>query len=299
MKHLKSLLALAMFSFLLVSCTQDNELTDTSLDLTTELNVPLKEQIGKAALDTSSKGLYHGFYTSGMAQSNGRIWINLGNDGRYNALVEIDGGGSYTFELAPAGIEDSNPEVYRFTNAAGSFLFNATNPLSPIVTEGTLNNLIHLGTVVKSTSTRTPVTITGTYAGTLSGTWNLMANGGEANGIGGTELLTSVEVTYTPAGFPPVMKIDTVFETIPGDGCILGGAAPYSGGFDPCDISANGQTSDFGSSTPGSGALTSWSIDFKLLFGGYFDTACGGAASGTWSRDGGAAIGTILIGTCM
>ena len=289
MKHLKSFLALALFSFFLVSCTQDSETVDASLDLTAEINVPIQEQTGKAAFDSSSRGLYHGFYTSGMAQSNGRIWINLGNDGRFNALVEIDGGGTYIFELAPTGTQDSNPDVYRFTNAAGSFLLNVTNPVSPKITAATLNNMIHLGTVVKSTSTRIPVTITGTFAGGLSGTWNLMGNGGTTDGIPDTEIITSVEVTYTPGGGgAPIMKIDTTFEPILD--CFIGGSQPYTGGFEPNDVSANGQTSDFG----GSG-MTSWSLFFNNAFGGYHDNTCNNSLNGTWSRDGGATTGTITI----
>lgn len=299
MKNLKSLLALAMFSFLLVSCTQDSELTEASLDLTAQVNVPIKDQKANVAFDSTDRGLYQGFFSSGTAQSNGKIWINLGNDGQFNALVEIDGGGSYNFELASTGTQDANPDVYRFANANGSFVFNVTNPLSPFYTQATLNGMIHLGNVVKVTSQRVPVLMTGTFDGDLSGTWNLMGNGGIANGIPDTELLTSVEVTYIPGGGGPIMKTDTVFETIPGGGCFLGGDAPYTGGFDPCDISANGQTSDFGSSTPGSGALTDWSIDFKDLFGGYQSTSCGAALTGTWSRDSGTAIGTITIGACL
>jgi hypothetical protein len=285
MKHLKLLLALALFSFLLVSCTQDSELTDASLDLTAQINVPLNEQKGKAAFDTSEKGLYHGFFTSGMAQSNGKIWINIENDGRYNALVEIDGGGAYNFVLAPQA--EVNNLVYKFTNEVGSFKIDVSNPQAPVITEAELNGMVHLGTAVKVTSQRTPTTITGTFAGDLSGTWNLIANGGEI--VPGLEALSEVQVTYVPAVGDPIMKMDMDFDPTLVD-CFFGAPVPYTGGFDINDVSANNQISDFG----GSG-LTSWSLFFNGPSGGYFDTSCNPSASGTWSRDAGATTGTITI----
>jgi hypothetical protein len=291
MRHLNSLLALAVFSFFLVSCTLDSD--DTSLDLTAEISTSIKTQKANAAFDTSKEGIYHGIFTSGLSQSNGVVWINIGNDESYSAIVELSNGKEYDFELVNSTNDETNPTSYKFVNEVGSFVFDVSNPSSPLLKDATLNNLVHLGKIVKNTSQSRAMSKTGTFAGGLSGTWNLMydetgtvPSGGEA------KPLINVVVTWL-GGDGPIMKTDVTFEAQVD--CIFGIPTPYFGApfaIQPKDMCANGQSSDFG----GSG-MTSWSIQHNATIGGGYISfpACAPAPNGTWSRAGGTITGTILI----
>lgn len=279
-----------------MSCTLDSD--DTSLDLTAEISTSIKTQKANADFDTSKKGIYHGIFTSGLAESKGMVWVNLGNDKKYSAIVQLSNGSEYTFKLVNRDNQETEPTSYTFVNAAGSFVLDVSSPGLPFLVDATLNNLVHLGAIFKNTSTNRAMGKTGTFSGGLSGTWNLMYD--EAITIpsqGDTNPLIDVVVTYDPDGptgpIDPIMKTDNVFETMGLDvDCLFGFPTPYfSSPFlaNPKDMCANEQTSNFG----GSG-LTSWSIQHNTIAGsGYTCSSSGGA--GVWSRDGGAVTGTIGI----
>jgi len=291
MKHLNSFIALAMFSFFLVSCTQDSETVDAGLDLTAEMSTSIKTQKANATFDNSKEGIYHGTFTSGTAQSNGKVWVNLGNDTKYSAIVELTNGTAYNFELVNSSDRESNTTSYKFVNENGSFIIDVSNHEFPLLKEASLNDVVHLSTMFKHTSQNRTLVVNGTFAGDKAGTWNLSYD--ETGSVPLTPdsfPLEMVEVFYMGSMFT-----DAVFETMAVPDCTWGGSQVYYGnpnafgGADPKDMCVNEQTSDFA-------GMTTWSLHHSSTFGGYI-TCPGGVivASGTWSRDGGATTGTILI----
>ena len=87
MKPIKSVFALAVFSFLLLACSQENEIIDESFDLTVIVDTPIQNQTPHYSFDNNERGIYHGIIVSTTTESRGKIWINMGNDTQYYAYI--------------------------------------------------------------------------------------------------------------------------------------------------------------------------------------------------------------------
>ena len=221
MKHLKLISALFMFSFLLLACTQENESVDEQLDLTAQINISIKDQVPQATFDAAAEGIYHGIIASGTTQSRGKVWINVGNDTQYNALIEMVGGTIYNFELQSNNSGEPNPSIYHYKGEGGSLTLDVTNPRTPIITDATLNELPYFSKVVKSRSQNRVMSKTGTFNETgnpaLSGTWNLITDGTVVNAPQYTgEAITASAVTINGN-----MYTDNTFDTFDSTLCWL------------------------------------------------------------------------------
>lgn len=212
MKYLKSVLALAVFSFLLIACNQENENIEESFDLTASLDIPIKDQIPHFSFDNSERGIYHGIIASTTNQSRGKIWINMGNDSNYNAYVAMVGGDELYFDMVPeAETQYTNPSIYRFAGISGGFVIDLTNFNQPLVTEVIVNNHEFHISVVKSRSTRMASSATATFQEfdnpLFGGTWNLISDGtivdpNGNNGEGITALIVTMDGNvYTDVEF--------------------------------------------------------------------------------------------------
>jgi hypothetical protein len=182
MKSIKSVLALAVFSFILLACSQDSEIIDESFDLTVTVDTPIQNQVPHYSFDTNEKGIYHGIIVSTTTQSRGKIWINMGNDTQYYAFIKMVDGDEVFFDLIPQ-VETQNTiaSVYKFEGIAGSFELDLTDFNMPIVNEATMNNHEFFISVAKSRSSSMASSITATFQEignpSFGGTWSLIADG--------------------------------------------------------------------------------------------------------------------------
>jgi len=213
MKPIKSVLALAVFSFILLACSQESEIIDESFDLTVTVDTPIQNQVPHFSFDNSEKGIYHGIIVSTTTQSRGKIWINMGNDTQYYAFIKMVDGDEVFFDLIPQ-VETQNTiaSVYRFEGTVGSFELDLTDFNVPIVNEGTMNNHEFFISVAKSRSSGMASSVTATIEEdgnpSFGGTLSLMADGSiiNPNGMNG-EGITSLIVTINGEVYT-----DTVFD---------------------------------------------------------------------------------------
>lgn len=292
MKHLKLISALSMFSFLLLACTQENESVDDRLDLTAQINISVKDQVPQATFDAAAEGIYHGIIASGTTQSRGKVWINVGNDTQYNALIEMVGGTIYKLVLLSNTSVEPNPSIYKFMGKNGSFTLDVTNPRTPVITDATLNNLPYFSRVVKSRSQNRAMSKTGTFTETgnpaFSGTWNLISDGTVVN----TPEYTGEAITASAITFNGTMYSDNTFDTFDSTFCWgdpnmipvlnLQGHPDY--------LTTEDQISNFGPYT------VNWSMSFQIGF--YWNyISCQERVSGIFTAVNGATtrIGNIYI----
>tara|TARA_R110002124_G_scaffold254044_3_gene419513 strand:- start:13895 stop:14791 length:897 start_codon:yes stop_codon:yes gene_type:complete len=220
MKRLQLLIAPAMLSFLLLSCAKDTDSLSDNYDLTHQ-TATAQFQNPNSNFDNSEKGIYHGIIASTTTQSRGKVWINVGNNGYYNAYIEMVDGAIYNLQLDSSSIsEDDGDSTYLFTEQQGSFLLDLNNFNAPFVTNAVFNNQEYTVNVVKSRSTQRASAITATFnelnpVSDFIGTWSLISDGTIANpnGLNG-EAITSVIITMEGSVYT-----DTVFDTFNGTNC--------------------------------------------------------------------------------
>lgn len=197
---MKPIIALAILTAL-ASCSKEISKNDMSSNLTSSIIIPLKNQTPNFNYDESKFGIYHGVIASGTTLSRGKIWINLGNDSRYTATVELVDGTSIDLVTASQFEEIAlSTTFFQFVSNNASFSFDVTDYNSPIISELEINNEAHFANVVKSRSTSMASSVTATFTETenpsYSGTWNMIADGTivNANGLNG-DGITSLMIT--------------------------------------------------------------------------------------------------------
>ena len=279
MKHLIRISIFSMFSFLMLSCSQKNESVVEQLDLTAQINISIKDQVPQASFDTSAEGIYHGIIASGTTQSRGKVWINIGNDTQYNALVEMVGGEVYNLSLLSSNTSnETNPSVYEFKGMGASFILDVTNPRTPIITEAILNNDPYFSRVVKSRNQNRAMSKTGTFAGTggsnFSGTWNLISDGTVINAPN----YNGEAITEAAISFNGNMYIDNTFNTFDSTSCWLDPdmvpVLNLQG--NPNYLTTEDQTTTIGSYT------VSWNLSYQANF--YYNYLnCEGRGSGIFT----------------
>ncbi len=217
-KYIFGLMAIA----LCWACTQDEEsLTSPDANLTLEDSFTAAENLLTATpnrtFDLSSQGLYQGVIVTEDAAFHGKIFINAGNDGNYNALVETD-----TKELVPfrATRISRSQEIIQFTGKRGSFIFDASRDANGITTDVVIDNTSGFIETVKDRSTQRATTMLGTYVDfadpAFTGTWDLITDGSPAINFVGTDLTTPIvlplltKVCFLGPGGN--MFVDAVFE---------------------------------------------------------------------------------------
>tara|TARA_R110002072_G_scaffold118631_2_gene250909 strand:- start:15665 stop:16540 length:876 start_codon:yes stop_codon:yes gene_type:complete len=288
MKQIKPLLALAILTIMLFSCTKDTENINDEGNLVAQLGNSIKTQTPNKAFDTQANGIYHGIIASGENQSRGKIWINLGNNGNYNAYVEMVEEGAHKFKLVPSNNEEANQTEFLFKGVTGQFTLNVSDIQSPVVTNAYLFDLPYFSTVVKSTSQLRAASYTGTFqengGGAFSGTWNLISTGAPAPEGWGYETITSAIVTFNDH-----MLTDNTFELFNYPCAGTPNCTPQMGSQPGNEnaIISHSQTSNFA-------APTTW--DLSTGGGNYFNNTCGIVTSGTFTWTGSVTkTGTISI----
>ncbi len=163
---------------MLFTCSKDNVETETTAHLVMQQNIDLnaKEQSPLASLDNENKGIYLGVYVSGTTTKRGLIWVNLGNNGQYNAIVEMTTGETLKFQGQSISKGTFN---YHFVAKNAQFDVLLEDNV-PVIKNASLNNELFFGVIVKDKSNTRAMAETGTYIsdnGAYGGTWNLIADG--------------------------------------------------------------------------------------------------------------------------
>lgn len=277
MKKLILLLAVMLVVF---SCSKDTIDTETTADLVMQQNIDLnaKEQSPLASFDNENKGIYLGVYVSGSSTERGLIWVNIGNNGDYNAIVEMTTGETLRFQGTSTSKGAFN---YHFVAKNAQFDVVLEDNV-PVIKNASLNNELFFGVIVKDKSNTRAMAETGVYLsdnGLVGGTWNLITDGTivNPNGFPG-EGLTSVVVTRNAHVF-----MDTTFETF--DFVCTGITAfiPMIADFDasnPNSPASWGQTSNFN-------GTTTWGIILNGDGGiNYLDGDCNAIPAGRFTYNG-------------
>jgi len=89
MKHLQTLFALAVFSFLLLACSHENDSIDEGMRLTAPLFLTANDQIPNEVFDKAENGIYFGVIASRLNQSRGKIWENVEREIRTMEVSEL------------------------------------------------------------------------------------------------------------------------------------------------------------------------------------------------------------------
>ena len=221
MKQLQFTLALAVLSLFVFSCSQDQETSDENLNFNVAKDIAAIDQFPNRTYDESKFGMYHGVVASATSLSRGKIWINVNNNGQYNATIDLVGGAIISFGLKPQfQAIAATTEVYEFEGAIGHFVLDISDFNNPILTDVALYNESYFGSVLKSRSNSLANAVTATFSESgnpaFSGTWNLISDGSiqNPNGDGG-EAITSLMITYDGNVYT-----DLIFESFNADTCL-------------------------------------------------------------------------------
>ncbi len=213
-KFMFSMLALAVC----FGCSQDEgstaDATDASLVInSSQRSVNQLTEVPNRDFDTSNKGMYHGIIVTQDLSLHGKIWINLGNDGNYNATVVTDQGKELAFFANHPSVDTAKERGILFKGERGSFVFDNSDLNRPIATEVIINNIPGFIQSVKDRSTQRASAVLGTYVdfndATFTGTWDLITDGTTNPTFFDLPNLTQVCV-LGPGG---AMFVDEVFET--------------------------------------------------------------------------------------
>jgi hypothetical protein len=264
MRHLKTLFASFVFLFLLLACSGENDTLDEGLNHIAPVYLTANNQIPNEAFDNSKNGIYFGVIASGIDRSRGKIWINVGNDGRYNAYVEMVGGKiiHFTLQGGTRSVSESN-SIYIFINTEGSFILDLTNFNEPKVTSALFNNTSYFTNLIKSRSyNRSTTAVTAIFEEIgnpiYGGTWNLISDGSlsNPNGINGQGITTLMITMGTQvfidnsfenydasyclgiSEFVPTLNANGVTDTVMCDyqtSFMAGGRVKWSLGYDPLE----------------------------------------------------------------
>ena len=285
MKKLFLLLTLAI----VFSCSKDSINTPTTADLVQQknLNLSAKDQSPLASLDNDTKGIYLGVYVSGTTEKRGLIWINLANNNKYDAIVEMVNGETIKFQ---GQLTSKSALQYLFTADNAQFNLEIINKKA-VITNASYHNEQFFGALVKDKSNTRAMAETGTYTnagGVVLGTWNLIADGTivDPNGFGG-EGITDVFVTRNSQTFN-----DTTFENFnfvcAGISSFVPVIVDFDGATTPDTPAVWNQTSDFN-------GVTTWGLIMNGDGGvDYADENCNPIPSGTFNWNG-AVTGNIYI----
>jgi hypothetical protein len=319
MKHLNSTLALVMFSFFLVSCTQDNDNMDESLDLTTQDAINLTKIIdpstarAAAQFDNTTNGIYKGIFVSNDLSYHGVLTVNLGNDGRYNAILEYgEGQGKKIGFLGEQSNNDGSSNSYEFRGKNGGFTIDLSNQTSPIITKATIDGQTAQGKLLKETSQNQVRAVLGTFEDSndtsFNGTWDFLTSGTRVVTVptglappnpAAVSVTVNIvaDVVLTKGGMTFNDNSMESFTVSSGCNALLlptGVQTPFVSGpqslggiFMIDEYAAPDQTSIF------LGEVATWNLVYSTYQDSYFNGDCSSSLSGSWSWKG--RTGTITL----
>jgi len=202
---------------LLYACSDDTiSITETDeAFFTTQLTNndvainPILDQ-PRAVFDTSSEGMYHGVIATIDQSLHGKIWINVGNDGNYNAKVITDEGEHLSFFAEQYQSRGNNNHLFK--GVRGSFHFDVSDFNAPTATDVILDNIEGFVQVVKDRSHQRATTFLGTFQDDndpeFIGTWDIITDGTPNLDAFNLPLITQV-IVNAPGGN---VFIDTEFD---------------------------------------------------------------------------------------
>ncbi|MBV1924356.1 MAG: hypothetical protein KUG68_10060, partial [Flavobacteriaceae bacterium] len=151
---------------------------------------------------------------------HGKLWVNIGNDGYTNALIETDEGELIGFKLADNSNSISTNFV--FVNERGTFEVNLDDFDNVVISNISIDETNGDSFVMKERDGNKRMITLGTYdnsiAGFTTGTWDITVPG-----AGGVENIESVIVTSSGGGMNIELEADLEGTT---PGCYTGG--PYA-----------------------------------------------------------------------
>ncbi|GEQ84569.1 hypothetical protein ULMS_00770 [Patiriisocius marinistellae] len=310
-------------TLLMLGCSQDTSLEENQIQ-EIDLSTIVQPETARAAAqyDTQSKGIYRGVVATEDISYHGELTINLGNDGNYNAILQLVNGRSMGFVLQNQVAKDIN--VYTLKNRNSSFTIDVNEPQNPIIRNLTIAGIAGDARVLKENSASMVEVRMGSYQDSNNanhfGTWDLISNSSTIlplgtpignfeivvnelsslvvmkNG-GGTYMDTNIEL-FDPADYPGCSPDE-------GFSLPLGERLPFFTNDETLSIpipfppfvyevpihefTIPDQTSQFGAIT------VNWNFSFSKGAGNvYYDNICEEATSATWSTATGS-IGTALL----
>lgn len=210
-----------MTVLVILSCSKDESAltADNQQNLVHEVNTDLRKQKPNKSFDNDVRGTYAGVIVADNAQFHGKLWLNIGNDGNTNALVETVAG-----ELVHFSIADNANSInanYIFESNRGSFEVNLSDFDNVVISNISIDETNGDAFVAKERNGNKRSVNLGTYdnsiAGNTTGTWDIMTAG-----AGGIENIDAVMVTGAGGGMHVELQADLEGTT---PGCYGGG--PY------------------------------------------------------------------------
>lgn len=167
---MKKIFLAVIFGAITLSCSSDSS-SGSSLSDTPE---------AKAIYDISNFGIYKGVFVG----STGTVLININNEGELTAKLTINGSSS-TYTSTESVTEDLPIEGLTFSNGSSSFDFYVNGDGSdPFVSNIAINGHPNANiAVVKEFSNSLVKCYVGSFSGDDSGTFNLIIEGNNINGL--------------------------------------------------------------------------------------------------------------------
>lgn len=304
---MKKIILLTLVLAVIISCSPDqNEpVVSEAVDLTQIIN----PDTAKAApqFDTTSNGIYKGVFASNDSELHGVLTINMGNDARYNAVLEVGAMRIGYVRLSNTTI--ATETKIEFRGAGTGFTLDVSNFENPIIENAYINTQNAQGRVLKETSQNRVMVSLGTFVDdadpTFTGTWDFLSTSTQVISVplpdpappGTVENVTVNVISELVLTKNGTMFTDTTMEPFtPGPNCgttlPTGSQAPFFtgeqtvlvGGFFPLDIN------EFAASTQTStwlGEDATWDFNYsKANENIYYNANCETQTSGTWSWKG-------------
>jgi hypothetical protein len=222
----------------------------------------------QARFNEDTKGMYHGIVVSSDTEIHGRIWINLENDGKYNATVVTNTGDKLSFFANMGrGPSITSFSTISFVGERGSFTYDVSDYNHPIATQVVIDNKESYIQTVKDRSGQRADVALGTYVdtgdATFAGTWDLITDG-TLDPILGLPILTQT-CTIGPTG---AMFTDTTIESFDWS-CFVGSVQTFTPIFarfgDPNNALAANEFWAQGQILPIGGTNASYSIGVSTM----------------------------------
>ena len=106
-----------------------------STDINGEFKGPINPitTVPEARFNEDTKGMYHGIVVSSDTEIHGRIWINLENDGKYNATVVTDTGDKISlFATMGRGYSITSLDTIAIVGERVSFTYDVSDYNNPV-----------------------------------------------------------------------------------------------------------------------------------------------------------------------
>ncbi|GHC64049.1 hypothetical protein [Ulvibacter litoralis] len=306
-------LNLALAIFIGCSPEQNDTVVSEAVDLTQIIN----PDTAKAApqFDATSNGIYKGVFASDDMLYHGVLTINLGNDAKYNAVLEYGDHQRVGFIRTNNTVSSVTNQI-EFRGAGTGFSLNVSDFENPIIENAYINNQNAQARVLKETSQNKVVASLGTFVdssdSSFTGTWDFLSTNTQVINVplpapappGSFEAVTVHVISELVVTKNGTMFTDTTMEQFtPGAGCGTtlpsGSQVPFFSG--DVTILVGGifsvEINEYAASTQTStwlGEIATWDFNFSKIQGGvYYNSNCVAQDAGTWSWKG--RSGTVTL----